>query len=148
MKSLLPPGVNVLAMTATATRTIRLSVSRTLGLNKPFVIARSPCKRNLLYSVGTFSSGRSFSVCADVYLFIRDQLGSGFTEPHDAPDIPKFRLCDMFTSVTDPRHKTQIIDLFTRESNLRVVIGTIAFGMGIDCPDVRQIVHIGLPDDA
>ena len=56
--------------------------------------------------------------------------------------------CDMFTSVTDPRHKTQIIDLFTRESNLRVVIGTIAFGIGIDCPDVRQIVYIGLPDDA
>ena len=104
VKSLLPPGVNVLAMTATATRTIRFSVSRTLGLNKPFVIARSPCKRNIVYSVQTFSSvqetleplvrkprietdafprtiiyGRSFSICADVYLFIRDQLGSGFT---------------------------------------------------------------------
>ena len=54
----------------------------------------------------------------------------------------------MITSVTDPRHKTQIIDLFTRECSLSVVVGTIAFGMGIDCPDDRQIVLIGLPDDA
>ena len=28
-----------------------------------------------------------------------------------------------------------------------LLIATVAFGMGVDCPDVRQIVHIGLPDD-
>ena len=31
--------------------------------------------------------------------------------------------------------------------NLRIVVATVAFGMGIDCKDVRQIVHVGLPDD-
>ena len=29
------------------------------------------------------------------------------------------------------------------DGNLRVVIGTIAFGMGLDCPDVRHIIHWG-----
>ena len=28
-----------------------------------------------------------------------------------------------------------------------VVISTVAFGMGVDCADVRQIVHVGMPDD-
>ena len=54
---------------------------------------------------------------------------------------------DVFTSVTDQSQKDGILDPFTRDSQLRIVIATIAFGMGIDCPDVRQIVHIGPPDD-
>ena len=28
-----------------------------------------------------------------------------------------------------------------------MVIATVAFGMGLDCPDVRQVLHIGAPDD-
>ena len=32
------------------------------------------------------------------------------------------------------------------DSNLHVVIATIAFGMGIDCPNVHQIIHLGPPE--
>ena len=67
--------------------------------------------------------------------------------PTDAPNVPQFRLVEMFTSVTDAAQKDYIIKAFTGESHLRIVIATIAFGMGIDCPDVRQVVCIGLPDD-
>lgn len=56
------------------------------------------------------------------------------------------QLVDMFTSVTDPGHKLEIIQLFKEQTSLRVFIATIAFGMGRDCPDVRQIIHIGIPD--
>ena len=45
--------------------------------------------------------GRSFSVCADVFLYFKSQLGENITEPIDAPDLAKFRLVDVFTSVTD-----------------------------------------------
>ena len=40
--------------------------------------------------------------------------------------------------------KDSIINAFTREHQLRVVIATVASGMGTDCPDVR---HISVPDD-
>lgn len=173
VQSLLPSTVKVMALTATATKTIRLSVSRTIGLQNPYVVTRSPCKPNLIYSVGVFEKtvddsflplakrlqhqrisfpktiiyGQTFGMCADIYLFLKHYLGSNFTEPNDAPNLPQFRLVDMFTSVTDAEHKTEIISLFKENTNLRVVIGTIAFGMGIDCPDVRQIIHIGMSND-
>lgn len=37
--------------------------------------------------------------------------------------------------------------MFTRESHLRIVIATIAFGMGVDLPDVRQVISVGCPGD-
>eukprot|EP00731_Ephydatia_muelleri_P005099 Em0002g1275a len=58
-----------------------------------------------------------------------------------------FLLVDMFTSCTDQEMKESIIKCFCMESNLRIVIATGAFGMGLDCPDVQQVVHFGAPSD-
>ena len=53
----------------------------------------------------------------------------------------------MYTHCTHPTVKEKLLRQFTSPSCLRIVIATIAFGMGIDCPDVRQIVHWGIPED-
>ena len=53
----------------------------------------------------------------------------------------------MFTSCSDEVVKDNIIKLFTSPSQLRVVISTVAFGMGIDCPDVENVIHLGPPED-
>ena len=174
VRSLIPPSVHVMALTATATRSDRLSITRIIGLRNPYVVTRPPTINNLIYSVGSFTTipntlqvfakrvlveksnfpktiiyGRSFGVCADIYLYLKDQLGAAFTNPENAPDLPEFRRVDMFTSVTDPAHKSEIIRLFKDDpyGNLRIVVATVAFGMGVDCPNVRQVVHVGLPDD-
>ena len=161
-----------MALTATATRTVRYSITRTIGMRDPYVLTKSPCKKNMMYSVSKFEAipttfkpvverlkavrakmprmiiyGKSFGVCADLYLFFKAELGDCITEPIHAPNLSRFRLVDVFTSVTDQHQKDGIINAFTRDSQLRIVIATVAFGMGIDCPDVRQIVHIGVPDD-
>uniref|UniRef100_A0A1X7UB55 Helicase C-terminal domain-containing protein n=1 Tax=Amphimedon queenslandica TaxID=400682 RepID=A0A1X7UB55_AMPQE len=47
---------------------------------------------------------------------------------------------------TDDSFKTQIIS-FTQQSCLRIVCATIVFRMGINCLDVRSVVHMGPPDD-
>ena len=43
--------------------------------------------------------------------------------------------------------KSKLLNQFTSSSALRLIIATSAFGMGIDCPDVRQVIHWGVPDD-
>ena len=54
----------------------------------------------------------------------------------------------MYTHCTHGSVKKKIIEQFTKQSSLRVVIATIAFRMGIDCPDVRHIIHWSVPSDA
>lgn len=172
VRSLLPPHVHIMALTATATRSLRTSVGNTLGMVRPVLVALSPCKKNLLYDINPFSTVsetfkplldrlwkdrevcprtiiycQSYNTCADIYIYLAHGLGCELTEPIDAPNVPKFRLVDMYTSVTDGHQKDTIIRLFTKESQLRVVVATVAFGLGIDCPDVRQIVHVGMPED-
>ena len=54
----------------------------------------------------------------------------------------------MFTAITVREVKEQIIQLFSNpEAPSRVVCATVALGMGIDCPDVREVIHLGVPDD-
>ena len=48
-----------------------------------------------------------------------------------------------YTHCTHESVKDSILHNFKKESPLRIVVATIAFGLGVDCPDVRQIVHWG-----
>ena len=173
VRCLLPSQTRILALTATATKAVQSAVVCTLGMENPAVIALSPCKPNLGYSVGKYTKVtetfkpllerlkkdrtecprmiiycQSYNLCADIYIYLSRGLGQDITEPVDAPNIPKFRLVDMYTGVTDQAHKEIIISLFTKPSQLRVVIATIAFGLGTDCPDVRQVIHVGIPEDS
>ena len=123
IKSWLPQDVHVMALTATATKSVRLSVSRTIGMINPAVFAQSPCKRNIMYAVGTFTTVsetfrhvveklrkerercprtiiycQSYGMCADIYIYFTHYLRFELTEPMDAPNIPY--LLALLTSIT------------------------------------------------
>ena len=171
LRSLVPSSVHMLALTATATRPIREEVIKVLGMKSPSIVAVSPCKPNIMYMVksydsieeafGTILKGikkqrgnfprtiiycQKLSDCGRLYLYFKKNLGKEFVEPLDAPDLPQFRLVDMYHSSTDPIVKESILKLFCLPSNLRIVISTVAFGMGIDCHNVEQVVHLGQPE--
>ena len=75
-------------------------------------------------------------------------LGKERVEPVGAPDIPEFRLFDYFTSAIHSSVKDDILKAFVQPmSPLRIVIATIAFGMGVDTPNIRYVVHWGPPED-
>ena len=138
------------------------------------MIAISPCKKNISYGVHKFVSlkesfsgileelkqkhiamgrviiyCRRFEDCSNLYCYFKCELGQKFTYPPDAPcELSKYRLVEMFTSCTDTEVKIQIIESFgNTASPLRIVIATVAFGMGVDIPDVQKIIHCGAPDD-
>ena len=45
IRSIIPPGVHVMALTATATKKLCHAVSATIGMRNPFVVAVAPCKK-------------------------------------------------------------------------------------------------------
>ena len=160
-----------MALTATATKVTRQEIIKSLHLQDPSIITISPHRENIIYTVSekkgvsdTFlplidclqkegrAMGRVIVFCrtydsvATIYTFFKRSLK---TFPHGAPDLARFRLVDMYTKCTHQHTKNAIIDGFTSTSSiLRVVIATVAFGMGIHCPDVRQVIHWGVPADA
>lgn len=59
-----------------------------------------------------------------------------------------YRRLDLFTgSITDPEERQRVIDSWARGTT-DLVVATSAFGMGIDKPNVRAIVHACLPESA
>ena len=53
----------------------------------------------------------------------------------------------MYTSGTHPTVKEKVSQSFSRPSCLRVLIATVAFGMGVNPPDVHRVYHCGPPNN-
>ena len=86
--------------------------------------------------------------CADVFTFFKSYLEPNFLISQTVHDHTKYRLVDMYTSCNKSNVKKEILDAFTSpESPLRVVIATIAFGLGVNCLNVRRIIHLGPTED-
>ncbi len=56
IRSLLPEHVNVMALTATATRKLQKCVEGILGMVDPVIVTTPPCKANIMYGRGTYKS--------------------------------------------------------------------------------------------
>ena len=173
IRSILHPSVHIMALTATATRATRNEIAESLGMHNIAIVYISPNKQNIRYVVRKFetiektfgpvadeiakqqeSLGRvvifcqTVSDCCMLYRFFRHKLGVKFTLPNGSDDKCKNRIVDMFHSDTEPCIKEEIIENFSKESHhLHVVIATIAFGMGVDVPNIRTVIHFGASDD-
>ena len=66
VRSLIPPSVGVMALTATATRSLRREVVKTLGMIDPVVVTISPDKPNIIFTVASCTSMEDAS-CSTPY---------------------------------------------------------------------------------
>lgn len=142
------PNIPTLALTATATKRVQQDIIQQLGLRQPGIHLASFNRPNLYYEVQTKES-RSYNQLLRV---IRAQKGNGivyclgrrtvdeiaFRLQTDGIDALPYHagLSDEARSYNQTR--------FIRD-DVRVIVATIAFGMGINKPDVRFVIHYDLP---
>ncbi len=142
------PNVPVVALTATATERVREDIIKQLGLKNPNIHLTSFNRENLFYEVRT----RTKNAYAQILEMIRDLDGSTiiYCLTRKQVDELTFQLQHSKISVL-PYHaglsdeeRSSNQTRFIRD-DVRVIVATIAFGMGINKPDVRLVVHYNLP---
>lgn len=143
------PDVPVLALTATATPEVVKDIQSKLGFRAGSKVFRMSFERkNLAYIVRPTENKQeellhildSMTGCAIVYTRNRKRTRE-VAELLVSKDITAtFYHAGLNNDVKDQRQKSWL----TGES--RVMVATNAFGMGIDKPDVRIVIHIDMPD--
>jgi ATP-dependent DNA helicase RecQ len=142
------PGAPTLALTATATDRVRQDIIQQLGLSQPSIHIASFNRPNLYYEVQP-KQKQSYSQLLQI---IRQSEGSGivYCLSRRKVDEIAFKLQqDKIAAL--PYHaglsdaeRTENQTRFIRD-DVRVMVATIAFGMGINKPDVRFVIHHDLP---
>ena len=80
--------------------------------------------------------------CRTVYSILKGMLGSKLYA-HESTDTRQVFL-EMLHSCTPDKNKDAILDAFQKEESIvRVLVATIAFGMGVDCKGVCRAIHFG-----
>lgn len=174
IRSIVPDNVHLMALTATASLSTRRSIIKSLNMQKPAIVYLAPVKDNITFFVANKpkegipaafnpiatkliedrNMGRIIVFCRtyedviNIHKYFVKALGEHFNEPKGSPNYVFNRVIEMYTHCTHPTVKEKVLQQFTSPSCLRIVIATIAFGMGIDCADVRQIIHWGVPEGA
>lgn len=142
------PAVPIVAMTATADPETRLDILGQLGLADATVFVAGFDRPNITYTVipkqkplvqmASFLSGR------------RDEAGIVYALSRKRVEQVAERLQQAGFSAAAyhaglPDHERKRVQDAFRKDDIRIVVATVAFGMGIDKPNVRFVVHYDMP---
>ncbi len=139
----------VIALTATATPKVQLDIQKTLGMSDATTFRSSFNRQNLYYEVRQ----KNDNIEKDIIKFIKNNPGkSGIIyclSRKKVEDLAEtLRLNDIsalaYHAGMDTAVRNENQDKFLMEE-VNVIVATIAFGMGIDKPDVRYVIHYDIP---
>jgi ATP-dependent DNA helicase RecQ len=148
MRAVLPAGVPVLALTATATAEVIEDIQEKLLFREKNVFRQSFFRANLAYIVRRTDNKLSQLVhilqrvqgSAIVYVRSRERTREISFALREAGMVADFYHAGLRKEERDERQNR-----WTR-GECRIIVATNAFGMGIDKPDVRLVVHIEMPN--
>ena len=139
----------IIALTATATPKVQSDIIKNLGMTDATVFKSSFNRPNLYYEVRP----KTKDVDKDIIKFIKSNAGKSgiiyclsrkkveeLAEILQANEIP----AKPYHAGMDSALRSQTQDDFIMEK-IDVIVATIAFGMGIDKPDVRYVIHYDIP---
>ncbi|XP_034382379.1 ATP-dependent DNA helicase Q1 isoform X3 [Cyclopterus lumpus] len=143
------PNVPLLGLTATATSSVLKDCEKILCVPKPITLSASFNRTNLYYEVRIKDSNYDASI-SDVASLIKnrykDQSGIVYVfSQKDAESVSSVLqkrdiLAFPYHSHMEADDKSQVHRKWT-SNKIQVVVATVAFGMGIDKPDVRFVIH-------
>jgi ATP-dependent DNA helicase RecQ len=138
------------ALTATATPHVRQDIAHQLKLERPETIITGFDRQNLRYHVvPTRTEAEKDAALADI---LREHDGVAIVYASTRRNVEKIAqtleregiAAAAYHAGLDDAHRHEVQDAFMKES-VRAIVATNAFGMGIDKPNVRVVVHHAMP---
>ncbi len=141
--------IPIIGLTATATPKVQEDIIKNLGIGDAKVFKASFNRPNLYYEVRP----KTGNVDADIIRFVKQNSGkSGIIYCLSRKRVEELAQVLQVNGVSavpyhagfDAKTRSKYQDMFLME-DVDVVVATIAFGMGIDKPDVRYVIHHDIP---
>ncbi|XP_043107034.1 Werner syndrome ATP-dependent helicase homolog isoform X2 [Puntigrus tetrazona] len=151
------PGVPILALTATASPSIREDIIKSLNLINPLITCTSFDRPNLYLDVNR----KCGDVIQDLKQFLIKKKGGGFEFEGSAivycPSKKEAErvtaalckldiLCGVYHAGLSIKKRRETQHQFMRDE-IQCVVATVAFGMGINKSDIRKVIHYGAPKE-
>ncbi len=142
-------NIPIIALTATATPKVQEDILKNLSINDAKVFKASFNRPNLFYEVRP----KTANVDADIIRFVKKNAGkSGIIYCLSRKRVEGLSQVLQVNGISavpyhagfDAKTRSKYQDMFLMEE-VDVVVATIAFGMGIDKPDVRYVIHHDIP---
>ncbi len=151
MMDIIAPTIPVVALTATATPKVQSDIVRNLGLRRPNIFISSFNRKNLYYEIQP--KLKKEQTIKHITKFISQHKGkSGIIytlnrktteELAEVLVANNIKACAYHAGL-DQKLRAERQDQFLNE-DMQVIVATIAFGMGIDKPDIRFVIHYNIP---
>src|SRR5580693_4825742 len=151
MMDQISPDIPVIALTATATPKVKSDIVKNLGLRDPNIFISSFNRPNLYYEIQP-KIKKDQTIKSIVRYIVQQKGKSGIIYTLNRKTTEE--LADMlvangikavaYHAGLDSKLRAERQDLFLNE-DVQVIVATIAFGMGIDKPDIRFVIHYNIP---
>ncbi|MGB3144421.1 MAG: ATP-dependent DNA helicase RecQ [Maribacter sp.] len=141
--------IPIIGLTATATPKVQEDIIKNLGITDAKLFKASFNRPNLFYEVRT----KTENIEADIIRFVKQNSGkSGIIYCLSRKKVEELAQILQVNGISavpyhagfDAKTRSKYQDMFLME-DVDVVVATIAFGMGIDKPDVRFVIHHDIP---
>lgn len=151
MMDIINPDVPVIALTATATPKVQSDIVKNLGLREPNIFISSFNRTNLYYEIQP--KIKKDQTVKHIVKFISQHKGkSGIIytlNRKTTEELAELLVANNIKAVAyhaglDQKLRADRQDQFLNE-DVQVIVATIAFGMGIDKPDIRFVIHFNIP---
>ena len=147
------PGVPVIALTATATENVKIDVIHNLGIKNCETFSQSFNRPNLNYEVRSKTKAKDVldSIASTINTSYRGQSGIIYCHSRKNCEDIAAKLRQQYKIMAHHYHagmeaeEKKKVQRQWQAGAYSVIIATIAFGMGIDKPDVRFVIHHTIP---